>query len=113
MGKLKGIIGFLVIIAGIYVGWKLIPPYFHNYEFQDNLDEIARRNSYTTKTDDDVRAVVIQEAGTLDIPLREEQISISRNNDGLGISVHYRIHVDMVVHPMDLDFIVNSVNKRL
>lgn len=113
MGKLKGIIGFLVIFAGIYVGWKLIPPYFHNYEFQDNLDEIARRNSYTTKTDDDVRAVVIQEAGSFDIPLREDQISISRNGDGMGISIHYHVHVDMVVHPMDLDFTVNSVNKRL
>ena len=113
MGKLKGIIGFLLIIGGIYVGWELIPPYFHNYEFQDNLDEIARRNSYTTKTDDDVRAIVIQEAGTLSIPLKEDQINISRNADGMGISVHYRIHVDMIVHPTDLDFTVNSVNKRL
>jgi hypothetical protein len=113
MGKLKAIIGFLVVFGGIYVGWKMIPPYFHNYEFQDDLDEIARRNSYTQKTDDDVRALVIQQAGSLDIPLREDQISISRNPDGMGISVHYRIHVDMAVHPMDLDFTVNSVNKRL
>lgn len=113
MGKLKGIILFLVVVAGIYVGWKIIPPYFHNYEFQDDLDEIARRNSYTLKTDDDVRAVVIQQAGSLDIPLKEDQISISRSGDGMGISVHYRIHVDLVVHPMDLDFTVNSVNKRL
>ena len=113
MGKLKAIIGFLVVFGGIYVGWKLIPPYFHNYEFQDDLDEIARRNSYTQKTDDDVRAVVIQQAGSLDIPLKEDQIAISRGGDGMGISVHYRIHVDMIVHPMDLDFTVNSVNKRL
>lgn len=113
MGKLKAIIGFLVVFGGLYVGWKLIPPYFHNYEFQDDLDEIARRNSYTQKTDDDVRAVVIQQAGSLDIPLKEDQIAISRNGDGMGISVHYRIHVDMIVHPMDLDFTVSSVNKRL
>jgi hypothetical protein len=113
MGKLKAIIGFLVVFGGIYVGWKLIPPYFHNYEFQDNLDEIARRNSYTQKTDDDVRAVVIQQAGSLDIPLKEDQIAISRGGDGMGISVHYQVHVDMIVHPMDLDFTVNSVNKRL
>ena len=113
MGKLKAIIGFLVVFGGLYVGWKLIPPYFHNYELQDDLDEIARRNSYTQKTDDDVRAVVIQQAGTLDIPLKEDQIAISRNGDGMGISVHYRIHVDMIVHPMDLDFTVSSVNKRL
>ena len=113
MGKLKAIIGFLVVFGGLYVGWKLIPPYFHNYEFQDDLDEIARRNSYTQKTDDDVRAVVIQQASSLSIPLKEDQISISRSADGMGISVHYQVHVDIIVHPMDLDFTVNSVNKRL
>jgi hypothetical protein len=112
MGKLKGIIGFLIVIGGFYAGWNLIPPYFHNYEFQDDLDEIARRNSYTQKTDDDVRAIVIQQAGTLSIPLKEDQVIISRSADGLGITVHYHVHVDMVVHPTDLDFTVNSLNKR-
>lgn len=113
MDKLRAIIGFLIVFAGIYVGWKMIPPYFHKYEFQDDLDEIARRNSYTQKTDDDVRAMVIQDAHSNDIPLREDQITISRSVDGMGISVHYRIHVDLLVHPVDLDFIVNSVNKRI
>jgi hypothetical protein len=112
MGKVKAIVGFLLVFGGIYLGWKLIPPYFHNYEFQDDLDEIARRNSYTQKTDDDVRAVVIQTASGLEIPLKEEQVTISRTGDGMGITVHYRVHVDMIVHPTDLDFTVNSLNKR-
>ena len=112
MGKLKGLIALLIIAGGFYVGWKMIPPYFHKYEFQDDLDEIARRNSYTHKTDDEVRASVIQQAGTRDIALREEQVNITRNVDGIGISVRYRVHVDMVMHPVDLDFAVNSMNKR-
>lgn len=112
MGKVKGLIALLLIFGGIYVGWKMIPPYFHKYEFQDDLDEIARRNSYTHKTDDEVRASVIQQASSYDIPLREEQVNISRSVDGIGISVRYRIHVDMVMHPVDLDFAVSSINKR-
>ena len=113
MGKLKAILALVLILGGAYVGWKMIPPYFHKYEFQDDLDEIARRNSYTQKTDDDVRALVIQQASTLDIPLKEDQITITRTGDGLGISVHYQIHVDMVVHPVDLDFTAMSMNKRI
>ena len=112
MGKIKGLIALLILGGGFYVGWKMIPPYFHKYEFQDDLDEIARRNSYTHKTDDEVRASVIQQASSRDIALKEEQINISRSTDGIGISVHYQIHVDMVVHPVDLDFTVNSMNKR-
>jgi len=113
MGKLKGLLALVILVGGAYVGWELIPPYFHRYEFQDDLDEIARVNSYNQKTDDDVRAIVMKHASDLDIPLKENQITISRGGDGLGISVHYHIHVDMVVHPVDLDFTANSLNKRL
>lgn len=113
MGKIKAFVALAIIVGGGYLCWELLPPYFHKYEFQDSLDEIARRETYTHSTDDDVRAKVIQTASGLDIPLKEDQITISRTGDGLGISVHYRIHVDMVAHPVDLDFVANSMNKRL
>jgi Domain of unknown function (DUF4845) len=113
MGKLKAFIALFLIFGGIYLGWELIPPYFHKYELQDDVDEIARRNSYTQKTDDDIRALVIKQASSYDIPLKEDQIAITRSTDGMGISLHYTIHVDMPVHPMDLDFTVSSFNKRL
>ena len=52
-------------------------------------------------------------AETEDIKLKEDQVAVTRTRDGLGISVKYRIHVDMVVHPVDLDFTANSLNKRI
>lgn len=113
MGKVKALLAFAIMLGGAYLCWELIPPYFHKYELQDQLDDIARRNSYTQKSDDDVRALVIQTASSLDIPLKESQVIVTRDRDGLGISVHYRIHVDMVMHPVDLDFVANSMNKRI
>jgi len=113
MGKLKALIALVIIFGGIFVGWKMIPPYFHKYEFQDDLDDIVRRNSYTNKTDDDVRAVVIKQADSEGIQLKEDQITISRGGEGLGITVHYQVHVDLLVRPVDLDFTVASMNKRI
>lgn len=113
MGKLKAALAFIIIAGGIYLGWELIPPYFHNYEFQDDLDDVARVNAYTHKTDEDIKALVIKKADDLGIPLKEEAISITRTVDGMGISVHYSIHVDLILHPMDLDFTANSLNKRI
>jgi hypothetical protein len=113
MGKIRGLIGLLVIAGGFYVAWNLIPPYFYHYQFQDDLDDIARRNSYTTKNDDDVKQMVISKAKSEDIILKEDQIVVSRGGDGLGISVHYRIHVEMAIHPVDLDFTAKSMNKRI
>ena len=111
--KITGIIIIVVILTGIYVGWNMIPPYFHNYQFQDDLDDIARRNSYMRRTDDEIKDLVIKQASTMDITLNEDQITITRSADGLGISVRYRIHVDMIIHPVDLDFTANSINKRI
>lgn len=112
MGKLKGLLILLILFGGIYVGCELVPPYFHHYQFQDDLDDIARTNSYMRRTDDDVRATVIKKADEIGISLREDQIIINRLSDGLGISVHYTVHVDMILHPVDLDFTANSMNRR-
>ena len=113
MGKVKGLIGLLVIVTGFYVAWNMVPPYFNNYQLQDALDDIARKGSYTAQTDDDIKKAVIAKAETEDIKLREDQIVVSRVRDMLGISVKYRIHVEMLVHPVDLDFTANSLNKRI
>jgi hypothetical protein len=113
MGKVKGLIGILVVVIGFYVAWNMVPPYFNNYQLQDALDDIARKGSYTAQTDDDIKKAVIAKAEAEDIKLKEDQIVVSRVRDMLGITVKYRIHVEMLVHPMDLDFTANSLNKRI
>jgi len=113
MGKLKGLIGIAIVVSSFYVAWNMIPPYFHNYQLQDDLDDIARRNSYTTATEDDIKKIVLSKASENSITLKDNQIVVTRTTNGLGISVKYRIHVEMAVHPVDLDFTANSMNKRI
>lgn len=106
-------IGLAIIVGSFYTAWNLIPPYFDNYQLQDGLDDIARKNSYTTLSDDDIRKQVVAKGALEDIPLKEDQVVVSRNGPTLGITVKYRIHVDMAIHPVDLDFTANSLNKRI
>lgn len=113
MGKLKGFIGIAVVVGAFYVAWNMIPPYFNNYQLQDSLDDIARRQSYTMTSEDDIKKLVVNKAASDDITLKEDQVAVTRTSNGVGITVHYRIHVEMVVHPMDLDFTANSFNKRI
>jgi predicted small integral membrane protein len=113
MDKLKGVIALLVVAGAIYVAWNMVPPYFNNYQFQDDVDDVARRFSYLNKTEDDIREAVIKKATSDNITLREEQITITRGTDGIGITVRYRVHVDMIMFPRDVDFTVISYNKRI
>ncbi len=111
--KVKGIIALLVIVGGIYVGWNLLPPYFNKYQFQDDLDDIARRTTYAPLADDDLKQLVIKKALARDIVIKENQVTLFRAPNGIGITVHYSVHVDMIVHPVDLDFTVDSHNKMI
>ena len=113
MGKVKGLFGLLVIFGGFYVAWNMIPPYFHNYQLQDDLDDIARRNSYLNNDDDSIKKQVVQKADEEDITLKDDQITVSRGRGGLAISVKYSKHIEMIVHPMDVDFSAASFNKRI
>lgn len=111
--KVKGMIALLVIAAGIYVGWNMIPPYFNKYQFQDDLDDIVRKTTYTPIPDDDIKQIVIKKAMARDIVITEKQVTLSRVVGAVAITVRYSVHVDMIVHPVDLDFTVDSHNKML
>jgi len=113
MEKLKGLIIILVVVGGVYYAWNMIPPYLHNYEFQDDLDDIVRKATYMNISDDDLKQSVIRKAQSIGIALKEEQITISKVSNVVAISVSYRVHVDMLVHPVDLDFQASSHNKVL
>ncbi|MFI5104881.1 MAG: hypothetical protein ACHP79_08160 [Terriglobales bacterium] len=88
----------------------------NNADFQDGLDDIARRVSYTGTSDDDIKQMVIAKGRTLEIPLKEDQITVTHGTTGLGITVRYHIHYDLVVQLpwlADTDITANSLNKRI
>jgi hypothetical protein len=111
--KTRGLI-FLLVVAGLfYVGWNLIPPYFNNSQFQESLDDIARKSTYIPRSDTEIKTLVLRQAQSMDLPIREDQVTVTRGAEGLAISVSYRVHVDFPVHPVDLDFTANSKNRRI
>ena len=113
MQKLKSLIGIVIIAGAFYYAWNMIPPYFRNYQFQDDLDDIVRVATYNIRSDDEVRQAVISKAKARDILLRDDQVTITRITSGIGIRVHYRVHVDMIVHPTDIDFTADSKNMNI
>jgi hypothetical protein len=109
---LKLLFALGLIAAILYVGIQLIPPYFANYRFQDALENEALMDSYSTKTEDDIRRIVFKKAQDFDIPIQEDQIQVQRlANNGLAIWVDYSVHVDLPAYPLDLQFHPASKNK--
>jgi hypothetical protein len=117
MGRIKLLLGIAVLGVLVVAGVQIIPPYFTNYQFEDAINTEAVNATYSTKTEDDVRAIVLKRAQEMDIPITSEQIKVHRvGGQGTGtlvIEANYTVHVNLPGYPMDLNFHAATKNKGL
>jgi hypothetical protein len=117
MGTLKLLLGVAIIATLIIVGVQVIPPYFNNYQFEDALNNEALAGTYSTKTEEELRAIVLKSAREMDIPLTAQDVKVARSG-GMGtgtlvIEANYTVHVDLPFYPLDLNFHAASKNKGI
>jgi hypothetical protein len=113
MNRLKSLFGLCLLIAIAYLGWKVLPPYFSNYRFEDACESEALINSYSNKSDTDIRNALAAKARDYDIPLTADQINITRNGSELAIWADYTVHIDLPLVAFDLNFHPATKNKRI
>jgi len=115
MTTIKMFVGLFAIAAAVFVGAKVIPPYFGNYQFQDAIKNEATLDTYTSKNENDIRTAVFRKAQDLEIPITEEQIHVQRSGmQGSGLIIiraPYVVHVDLPGYPMDLHFDASTENR--
>jgi hypothetical protein len=110
MKSVKALIGLVIVVVAVYVAWNMLPPYFNNYKLQDVIATEARANSYSTRTEDQIREIVVQKAKNIDVTLTPEQIAVTRSGQAVSIEVNYTVHLDFPIHPVDLKF--HEVSKN-
>ena len=95
----------LIIVAGLaLIGAKVGPIYLHNLELQNFVGDLSRRSETQRKTDDVLRAQVIQKAAALDLPVKAEDVKVVRNTDSVRIDVRYVVRVDLPGYTVNLHF---------
>jgi hypothetical protein len=117
MASFKMFLGIFVIVVGVYASAKLIPPYFENYQFQDAIKDEATHDTYSPKSEADIRASVFKLAQQDDIPVGLDGIQVQRQgsqyNGMIIIQVPYVVHVDFPGYTMDLHFDAGTQNKSV
>jgi hypothetical protein len=105
------------MIAAAYLAYELVPPFFANYQFEDAIENEAMLDSYSNKTEDEIRNTIYKKAQDLQIPISEEQVKVQRVGSGgsgsLAIWVDYSVHVDLPYYPMDIQFHPASKNRPI
>jgi len=97
-------VGGIILLALIGLAAYLAPIYIRNLKLQQYVEELARVPDTPKKADDLIRAEVIEKAAALDLPVKPENIQISRIDGAFNISVRYIVRVDLPLYTVDLHF---------
>jgi len=115
MGTLKLVLGFGVIAFVALLCFKLIPPFFANYELEDAIKTEATQSTYSTRSEDDIRQAIIKEARNYDIALTPKQVHVARiggfGTGTLAIDAEYSVPVDLPGYSTTLEFHPSTQNK--
>jgi len=104
MESLKALFGVVVVAVVFYLLWKVMPPYVQAYQFQQEIQSIARNNEYSPLDENAIRGEVKKKIVEMGIPADPEAVSIQKGAGDVTIGLNYTVHVDAMVRPFDLDF---------
>ena len=115
MATLKLIFVLGILLALGLVGFKVIPPYFSNYQFEDAIKTEALQSTYTPRTEEDIRDAVIKQARSFDIALTPKQVHVVRNggigNGTLSIDAEYSVPIELPGYSTTLEFHPSTKNR--
>jgi len=112
-GRLKAIAFTVLVVFGLYAAYKLLPPYFAEYQLADKMQEEARFAVVNRHTEEQIREAVLKEAESLEIPLTKDEIKVLASASVVRISVDYTVPIDLMVYKMELHFTPSSENKSI
>jgi hypothetical protein len=112
--RVKALLWTVVLLAGAYAAFKVIPVCINNYMLQDKLTTEARFSIVNHRSDDELREVIFREIQERDIPARKEDIKIVENTRrGVSVTVDYNVPVDLKVYQLTLHFNPSADNRAL
>ena len=114
MKHFKALFGLAMVVTAFYAAFLLIPIYYNNYSFQDELDNQARQASYSNGiTDQDVQEILARKAKELEIPLGPDQIHVARTGNEITITTQYTVNIHTPIRDFELKFEPSTKNKRI
>lgn len=88
----------------VYVGIKVVPILFSEFQFQDAIQNMARFATVNRQSEADIKTSLVKEAEKDAIPVRPEDIAVHAQNGNVQIEAAYSVTVDLGVYQWTLNF---------
>ena len=96
--------GIVVLIVLLLMGVLLAPPYYENWRLQRYLNALARDPASHQRSIDLLRALVVDKAASMGLPVRIGDVQITPGPGAPKIEVLYVVHVELPLYTVDLHF---------
>ena len=113
--KLNSLLTILIVGGIIFLGVKLIPPYFAYYQFQDAIQTESKfaLTGYPKRSMDQIQDEVFKKAQDLGIPAKRDDIKITQENGSVTIALDYTVPIDLMVYQFDWQFHPHADNHTI
>ena len=113
--KLSLFLALLIFGSLIFTAWKLIPPYFANYQFQDAIETESRfaLTGYPKRSQDDIQNEVFKKAQDLGLPVKHDDIHVVMDTGTCTISLDYAVPIDLSLYQFNLQFHPHADNHSI
>jgi hypothetical protein len=117
LGKGKLLMGLVVVLPLLYLGWQIGACEIANIELKDDLGDIAAQVGTKIgldpiRQDAELRAMVVRRAEDYDISLKPEQVSVQRKGAGdqevVSLTLDYTARVHLLAYSLTLHFTPSS-----
>ncbi|MBI3679571.1 MAG: hypothetical protein HY235_04165 [Acidobacteria bacterium] len=96
--------GIAVLVALLLFCALLVNPYVQNWKLQRYLEETAFAPQTQPQPAEVLTASVVDYAARLGLPVKADQVRVSKSEAGVFIEARYFVRVDLLLYTVDLHF---------
>ncbi len=105
-------IGLVLVLAVVFAGVKAVPVRLAVAELQDFCEREGEQASLPRFSDDKITDAVYSKAIEEHLPVKKEDIKVSRDASQVHIEVKYRVVIDFLVYQYNWD-VEHKVDRTL
>lgn len=107
-GRLGCVVGLLLLVAALFIAYKLLPSKLQATEMRDAVQDASR--SASGKGNDVIRKQLFHRAQELKVPVKETDIVITRRADFIRIDVEYDVQIQFPGYVYTKHYSFNAEN---
>src|ERR1700722_10298182 len=104
-GRLRALFFTAALAAFVFFCFRVIPPYFANYQLEDWLKSQIPFFMVNHTSDEALYNAILKETHNEGVELTRDNIKIVQNNaNGINVQIDYSVKVDLLVYQWNLHF---------